>query len=99
MLLETYSMSGDNWLWAEAHFDRLAGTDSLRLSIEAGADFAELTSAWESENQAFEQLEIPYLIYDNQVLLSAYRHPYYCVKTLRCTPSRIRIFSEKRLLL
>ena len=63
MLLETYSMSGDNWLWAEAHFDRLAGTDSLRLSIEAGADFAELTSAWDSENQAFEQLRDPYLIY------------------------------------
>ena len=63
MLLETYSMSGDNWLWAEAHFDRLAGTDSLRLSIETGADFAELTSAWDSENQAFEQLRDPYLIY------------------------------------
>ena len=63
MLLETYSMSGDNWLWAEAHFDRLAGTDSLRLSIETGADFTELISAWESENQAFEQLRSPYLIY------------------------------------
>ena len=63
MLLETYSMSGDNWLWAEAHFDRLAGTDSLRLSIETGADFTELISAWESENQAFGQLRSPYLIY------------------------------------
>ena len=63
MLLETYSMSGDNWLWAEAHFDRLAGTDSLRLSIETGADFTELISAWESENQSFEQLRSPYLIY------------------------------------
>ena len=63
MLLETYSMSGDNWLWAEAHFDRLAGTDSLRLGIETGADFEELISAWESENQAFEQLRSPYLIY------------------------------------
>ena len=63
MLVETYSMSGDNWLWAEAHFDRLAGTDSLRLSIEAGADFTELISAWESENQAFEQVRSPYLIY------------------------------------
>ena len=63
MLVETYSMSGDNWLWAEAHFDRLAGTDSLRLGIEAGADFAELTSAWDSETQAFEQLRAPFLIY------------------------------------
>ena len=63
MLLETYSMSGNNWLWAEAHFDRLAGTDSIRLGIEAGLDFAELTSAWDSETQAFEQLRAPYLIY------------------------------------
>ena len=63
MLLETYSMSGNNWLWAEAHFDRLAGTDSIRLGIEAGLDFAELTSAWDSETQAFEQLRVPYLIY------------------------------------
>jgi uncharacterized protein YbbC (DUF1343 family) len=63
MLLETYSMSGNNWLWAEAHFDRLAGTDSIRLGIEAGLDFAELTSAWDSETQAFEQLRSPFLIY------------------------------------
>ena len=63
MLLETYSMSGNNWLWAEAHFDRLAGTDSIRLGIEAGLDFAELTSAWDSEAQAFEQLRAPFLIY------------------------------------
>jgi uncharacterized protein YbbC (DUF1343 family) len=63
MLLETYAMSGDNWLWAEAHFDRLAGTDSIRLGIEAGLDFAELTSAWDSETQAFEQLRSPFLIY------------------------------------
>lgn len=63
MLVETYSMSGNNWFWAEAHFDRLAGTDLLRLGIEAGADFAELTSAWDSETQAFEQLRAPFLIY------------------------------------
>jgi len=63
MLLETYSMSRDNWLWAEAHFDRLAGTDLLRLGIEADEDFAELTSAWDSETQVFEQLRVPYLIY------------------------------------
>ena len=63
MLIETYSMSGDNWRWAEAHFDRLAGTDSLRLGIEAGLSFAELTSTWDSKTQDFEKLRAPFLIY------------------------------------
>ena len=63
MLLETRSMSGDNWLWSEAHFDRLAGTDSLRLGIEAGADFTELTSTWDDDAQTFEELRAPFLVY------------------------------------
>jgi uncharacterized protein YbbC (DUF1343 family) len=63
MLLEAYSMSGDNWSWREAHFDRLAGTDALRLGIEAGQDFAALTAAWDESVRAFEQLRRPYLIY------------------------------------
>jgi uncharacterized protein YbbC (DUF1343 family) len=63
MLLEAYGMSGDNWSWREAHFDRLAGTDALRLGIEAGRDFAALTATWDEEVRAFERLRRPYLIY------------------------------------
>lgn len=63
MLLEAYGMSGDNWSWSEDHFDRLAGTDLLRLGIEAGQDFAALTAAWDEGVRAFEQLRRPYLIY------------------------------------
>ena len=63
MLLEAHSMSGDNWSWREAHFDRLAGTDALRLGIEAGQDFAALTAAWDESVRACEQLRRPYLIY------------------------------------
>ena len=63
MLLETRAMSGTNWSWREAHFDRLAGTDALRLGIEAGLGFAELTSGWTDDISAFEELRGPYLIY------------------------------------
>ena len=63
MLLEAYRMSGDNWAWREAHFDRLAGTDALRLGIEAGQDFAALTAEWDEGVREFEQLRRPYLIY------------------------------------
>ena len=63
MLLETREMSGDNWSWRESHMDRLAGTDALRLGIDAGLDFAALTSEWTDDTRAFEALRAPYLIY------------------------------------
>jgi uncharacterized protein YbbC (DUF1343 family) len=63
MLVETYRMSGDNWSWRERHFDRLAGTDALRLGIIAGQGLDELTSDWDVQMAAFEELRTPYLIY------------------------------------
>jgi uncharacterized protein YbbC (DUF1343 family) len=63
MLLEAYAMSGDNWEWREVHFDRLAGTDALRLGIEAGLGFAALTATWDAGVREFERLRRPYLIY------------------------------------
>jgi uncharacterized protein YbbC (DUF1343 family) len=46
-----------------SHFDRLAGTDALRLGIEAGSDVDELTAGWAEQLAAFEALREPYLIY------------------------------------
>ena len=63
MLLEAYALSSDNWAWREVHFDRLAGTDALRLGIEAGRDLAALTTAWDEGVRDFERLRRPYLIY------------------------------------
>ena len=36
MLIEAYKASGEDWGWNIAHFDRLAGSDALRIGIEAG---------------------------------------------------------------
>jgi uncharacterized protein YbbC (DUF1343 family) len=64
MLVETYRVSGDRWSWFVAHFDRLAGTDALRLGIESGAGFETLTAGWAPELASFERLRAPYLIYE-----------------------------------
>ena len=63
MLVETYRASGENWEWRVAHFDRLAGSDVLRLGIEAGNGLATLTTAWSAALADFEVLRAPYLIY------------------------------------
>jgi len=63
MLVEAYRMSGENWSWNVRHFDRLAGTDALRLGIAAGEDVAALTASWPAQIDAFKALRAPYLIY------------------------------------
>ena len=63
ILVETYRAAGDRWSWREAHFDRLAGTDALRLGVIAGQDVAALTSGWPDAVAAFERRRAPYLIY------------------------------------
>jgi uncharacterized protein YbbC (DUF1343 family) len=63
MLIETYRASGDEWAWRVAHFDRLAGTDMLRLGIEAGQDLESLTATWSAQLVSFEATRTPYLIY------------------------------------
>ena len=46
LLVEIKAMSGDQWSWRTGHFDRLAGTDALRLALDAGASYGELAEAW-----------------------------------------------------
>lgn len=64
MLVEARRAAGDRWSWREAHFDRLAGTDALRLGLEAGEGVDALTEGWAAQLQAFEELRTPYLIYE-----------------------------------
>jgi len=39
--------------WIAAHFDRLAGTDSLRLDLEAGRPVASVLDQWAAQRQAW----------------------------------------------
>ena len=63
MLTETYRVSRENWEWYEAHFDRLAGTDALRLGLVSNASFEELVSSWDAGVSEFESDRAPYLLY------------------------------------
>jgi uncharacterized protein YbbC (DUF1343 family) len=45
------------------HFDRLAGTDRVRLGIEAGTPIEQITAEWPAQVTAFESRRSPYLIY------------------------------------
>ena len=62
LLVEAHRASGDEWSW-RGTFDRLAGTDALRVGIEAGLDAAALTASWDDASRRFESLREPYLIY------------------------------------
>jgi uncharacterized protein YbbC (DUF1343 family) len=46
------------------HFDRLAGTDQLRIGLDAEESFTALVSTWDAQTSAFEVLRAPYLIYN-----------------------------------
>lgn len=62
-LLEARLLAGDRWEWREAHFDRLAGTDALRLAVDGGATLEEATADWDRQVAAFRTLRAPYLLY------------------------------------
>ncbi len=63
LLAETRAMSGARWQWRPGHFDRLAGTDRLRLAVEAGATYVELAQAWGAGLAGFLGRRRPYLLY------------------------------------
>ena len=62
-LIEAAALSGDRWEWREAAFDRLAGTDRLRLEIDAGASLAEARAGWESDLSRFLRVRERHLLY------------------------------------
>jgi uncharacterized protein YbbC (DUF1343 family) len=62
MLVEIHRRHPDAFRWLPT-FDRLAGTDALRLGISAGLDAAALTAEWPAQLAAFERLRAPYLLY------------------------------------
>jgi uncharacterized protein YbbC (DUF1343 family) len=52
----------NDWQWRQSHIDRLAGTDELRLMVDAGtAD--ELLARWDDDARAFAARVQEYLLY------------------------------------
>ena len=62
-MLEARSLAGDKWEWNVAHIDRLAGTDQLRLAVDANESLTEVAAAWNDPREAFELLREKYLLY------------------------------------
>jgi uncharacterized protein YbbC (DUF1343 family) len=63
VLLETYVQSGDRWEWRVAHFDRLAGTDGVRLGAVGGMSMDDIVGSWATDLESFQLQAAPYLIY------------------------------------
>jgi len=63
VLLDARSLAGDNWVWDERHIDRLAGSDRLRLAVDAGTSLETIMSPWSADLGSFDRLRAPYLLY------------------------------------
>jgi uncharacterized protein YbbC (DUF1343 family) len=67
LVTEAHRLSGDAWSWIPSHFDRLAGTDALRQTIEralaGGDDLPALLASWDAEAAAFRTLRSSHLLY------------------------------------
>jgi beta-N-acetylhexosaminidase len=63
LLTELRRASGPRWEWRKSHFDRLAGTDRLRVGIEEGEPLRRLREGWDQALRDFRTLRAPYLIY------------------------------------
>jgi len=62
MLVEIRRAHADDWRWL-ASFDRLAGTDRLRIGLERGLDVESLTADWDAALEAFRAVRAPHLLY------------------------------------
>lgn len=62
-LLEARRLAGDRWSWHREHFDRLAGTDRLRASVEEGESLESIAARWRVQRREFSAVRDSVLIY------------------------------------
>jgi uncharacterized protein YbbC (DUF1343 family) len=63
LLAALMQLYGDELVWNEQHFDRLAGSAALRAALNGGAEPVELAAAWQPYEDAFRQRAAPFLLY------------------------------------
>ncbi len=71
MLAMIRSLYPDSFRWLPSsveqgifHFDRLIGTDDIRLGIDAGKAVADLIGGWQAEGDDFAEARKPFLLYE-----------------------------------
>lgn len=62
-LIEIQEAHADSLRFRESHFDRLAGTDRLRLDLLAGRSLEDITGPWAERRATFERMREPHLLY------------------------------------
>jgi uncharacterized protein YbbC (DUF1343 family) len=62
--MNAYEQAEDKSTFFNAFFDKLAGGNSLRLSILEGKSEEEIRKAWSDELEAFKKMRNAYLIYE-----------------------------------
>ncbi|NQV33077.1 MAG: DUF1343 domain-containing protein [Phycisphaeraceae bacterium] len=58
-----YNLHGKNFQWRESHFDRLCGTDQIRLAILGRSPVPQIELTWRAQLEAFKKLRDRYLHY------------------------------------
>ncbi len=63
LLVEIRKVAGTDWEWRPAAFDRLAGTDRLRIAVDSEDDVDDIVSGWAEERDRFQKTRSRYLLY------------------------------------
>ena len=66
-LMQYFSLYGANeeFFKSSSYFDKLAGTDKLRIAMLAGKSLEEIEKSWQDELSEFKVLRMKYLLYDD----------------------------------
>ena len=66
-LMEMFEKTGrqESFFMSPSFFDKLAGTDSLRLALLAGKSEQEIRAAWKPALDAYKEMRKRYLIYQD----------------------------------
>jgi uncharacterized protein YbbC (DUF1343 family) len=62
-IIEMYQACADKEKFFNDFFDKLAGTDELRLKIIAGKNEAEIRASWQEDIKAYKEIRKKYLLY------------------------------------
>jgi len=63
-LIKYLSSDQTDLITSTSFFDKLAGTDRLRLDLASGKSEQEIRDAWQPELDVFKKKRLKYLIYD-----------------------------------